>query len=194
MRPPVSNAMTQWHPLMPLIVSPGGMGDVRPLLLVDVDGPLHPFAANAPPPGFVEYRWRRAWRRRTVRRAWLNPAHGAALLDLARCTGAELAWVSSWEHEANTTVGPALGLPALPVVGVRAYDGHPDWKFGAVGRYAYGRPLAWLDDDFDLFPRARQAFLTRRTMTTALIPVDPATGITTDHLAAVAAALRPHPS
>jgi hypothetical protein len=163
---------------------------MTPLLLVDIDGPLNPFAARTPPPGYVQYQWRLSrWPRKSVRRAWLSPAHGAALLDLAGRTGAELAWVTSWEHDANTTVGPALGLPELPVVGVRAYDQHPDWKFGAVGRFAHGRPLAWLDDDFDLFPRARLAFQERRSTVTALIPVDPATGITCEHLTAVEAAL-----
>ncbi|KOX18830.1 hypothetical protein ADK67_35500 [Saccharothrix sp. NRRL B-16348] len=60
----------------------------------------------------------------------------------------------------------------------------------AVGRFARERPLVWLDDDFDLFPTARRAFLDRRRDPTALIAVDPATGITADHLAAVEVALR----
>jgi hypothetical protein len=101
----------------------------------------------------------------------------------------ELAWATTWEDRANTTVGPALGLPPLPVVGVRAYEGKAEWKFGAVGRFARERPLVWLDDDFDLFPTARRAFLDRRRDPTALIAVDPATGITADHLAAVEVAL-----
>lgn len=158
---------------------------------MDVDGPLHPFAARTPPHGYAEHRWRLSRWGRSVQRAWLNPEHGPALLALARRTGAELAWATTWEHRANTTVGPALGLPPLPVVGVRAYEGKADWKFGAVGRFARGRPLAWLDDDFDLFPTARRAFLDRRRDLTALIAVDPATGITADHLAAVEAALGP---
>lgn len=154
------------------------------MLLLDVDGPLNPFAAEIPPPGYVEHRWRVSrWRRKAVRRARLNPAHGAGLLALAERTGADLARASSWEDEANATVGPALGLPALPVVGVRAYDQHADWKYGAVGRFAAGRPLAWLDDDFDLFPSARQRFLERRGgIATALIAVDPAVGLTGRHL------------
>lgn len=163
---------------------------MKPLLLVDIDGPLHPFAARTPPEGYVEHRWRLSRWGRAVQRAWLNPEHGPALLAVAERTGAELAWATTWEHRANTTVGPALGLPSLPVVGVRAYEGKADWKFGAVGRFARGRPLAWLDDDFDLFPTARRAFLHRRRDVTALIAVDPATGITADHLAAADAALR----
>ncbi|WP_133908644.1 hypothetical protein [Actinophytocola oryzae] len=151
---------------------------------------MNPFAARTPPPGFVEHRWRLSrWRRNAVRRAWLNPAHGAALLGLAERTGAELAWATSWGQDANATVGAALGLPALPVVDVRAYDGHPDWKYGAVGRFARDRPLAWLDDDFDLFRNARKAFLARRSVVTALIPVDPSTGITAEYLTAAETAL-----
>lgn len=165
---------------------------MKPILLLDVDGPLNPFAAETPPLGYVEHEWRVSrWRRKAGRRAWLNPAHGAALLALAERTSADLAWVSSWEDEANATVGPALGLPALPVVGVRAYEQHPDWKYGAVGRFAAGRPLAWLDDDFELFPSARQRFLERRgRLATALIPVHPAKGIGPDHLTAAETALQ----
>jgi hypothetical protein len=49
------------------------------------------------------------------------------------------------------------------------------WKFRAVGRFAAGRPLAWPDDDFDLYPRERDAFLDRREEGTELVRVDPRT-------------------
>ncbi|WP_433262842.1 HAD domain-containing protein [Actinosynnema sp. CS-041913] len=164
-------------------------GDPKPLVLLDVDGPLNPWAAKAPPDGYVEFRWRLSrWSRKT-QHAWLNPAHGPALLDLAERVGADLAWATTWEDRANATIGPALGLPVLPVVGLRAYEGRPGWKYAAVGRFAAGRPLAWVDDDFGLFPSAREAFLQRRRDVTALIPVDPATGLTEEHFAAVAEAL-----
>ncbi|MEU6152712.1 HAD domain-containing protein [Actinosynnema sp. NPDC047251] len=163
---------------------------MRPLLLLDVDGPLNPWAAKTPPDGYVEHRWRLSrWRRRT-QHAWLNAAHGTALLDLAAHLDADLAWATSWEHRANTTVGPALGLPDLPVIGLRAYEGRPVWKYAAVGRFAAGRPLAWFDDDFDLYRSAREAFLARRREITALIAVDPATGLRVEHLRAAEDALR----
>ena len=47
-----------------------------------------------------------------------------------------------------------------------------------MARHAYARPLAWLDDDFDLRPAARSAFLDRRDAATLLVPVDPAVGMT----------------
>lgn len=106
---------------------------------------------------------------------------------MADRTGVELVWATSWGHRANSTVGPAIGLPALPVIefaGPHA-DDLPTWKYPAVARYAYGRPLAWLDDDFDLRAAARDAFLARRRAPTLLVPVDPSVGMTGSVLDAV---------
>lgn len=100
---------------------------------------------------------------------WLNPEHGVELNRL----GAQLVWATTREHKANTMIGPAIGLPNLPVITFGAEQASSSWKYAAVDRYAAGRPLAWLDDDFDLFPTARDGFL------------DPRTGITREHLTAV---------
>jgi hypothetical protein len=45
-------------------------------------------------------------------RVWLNPEHGRALLGL----GYELCWATTWMSDANTWIGPVLGLPELPFV------------------------------------------------------------------------------
>ncbi|SFW92439.1 hypothetical protein [Amycolatopsis australiensis] len=155
---------------------------MRPLILLDVDGPLSPWAAprHAKPAGYVEHPLRLSrWSRKRLR-IWLNPAHGPELLALAGTADAELAWATSWEHRANRQVGSAIGLPLLPVV---EFPGpQPAWKFGPVGRFAAGRPPAWFDDDFDLFPAARTAFLDRRAgLPTELIPVDAHTGLPDEH-------------
>lgn len=151
---------------------------MKPLLFVDIDGVLNPWAAPACPSGYAEHRWR-------TRKAWLSPAHGHALRRLARHV--DLVWASSWADDANTLAGAALGLPPLPTVtfaGPHA-DAGPDWKFPAVGRFAYGRPLVWFDDDFDLRPGAKDRFLRRRDLPTRLVPVDPAVGLTDAHFDAV---------
>jgi hypothetical protein len=155
---------------------------VRPLILLDVDGPLSPWAAprHAKPAGYVEQSLRLSrWSRKRLR-IWLNPAHGPALLALAGPANAELAWATSWEHRANRQVGPAIGLPPLPVIEFPAPAA--TWKFGPVARFAAGRPLAWFDDDFDLFPEARRQFVERRAdLPTELIPVDAHTGLASEH-------------
>jgi hypothetical protein len=124
---------------------------------------------------------------------WLNPAHGPLLLGLADRTGAELVWASTWGPAANSTVGAALGLPELAsinfVPGSALGDGQ--WKFPAVSRLAGDRPFAWFDDDFDLYPVAREAFVARRGAERArLVRVDPHVGITVAQLADVEEWLR----
>lgn len=162
-------------------------------MLLDVDGPLNPFAGSEDTRvGFVEHRIRLSrWNKRKVLRLWLNPALGPALLGMADRTGAQLAWATTWGHRANTVIGPAIGLPVLRVVEVG--DSGGGWKFPAVERFAAGRPLVWLDDDFDLYPVERDAFLGRRVgVQTELWRVDPRVGLTIDDVAAVEAWLGGH--
>ncbi|MFI6879853.1 hypothetical protein ACIBL6_41070 [Streptomyces sp. NPDC050400] len=126
---------------------------MRPLLLIDVDGPLNPYAA-APtrrPDGYRTHRmrpagWENPWEKPL--RVWLNPAHGPALQALPF----DLVWCTTWQAEANEWIGPHLGLPHLPVItwpdGARhePRDG-VFWKTGHVVDWAAGRPFAWIDDD-----------------------------------------------
>lgn len=176
------------------------------LLLLDVDGPLNPYAEkpHLRPPGYTTFRHTPtgAWlsgrdaRRHKGIRVWLNPDHGPALLAVADATGLELVWATTWLHEANNRIGPAIGLPTLPVIEFPLDDLEPDgggnrwrrdgtWKWSAVAAYAAGRPLAWLDDDHGnpLFAAARASFDHQRTgQPTLLCHVDPRTGVQATHL------------
>lgn len=119
----------------------------RPLVLIDVDGVLNPSLTAAE----RRRRYHRdGWRnyRADVAmgfRLFLNPAHGPMLERLARDTGAELAWGSTWEDDANVHVAPRLGLPPLPVAPVRGF-GH---KADGIVPWTRGRPFVWLDDEPD---------------------------------------------
>lgn len=136
----------------------------RPLLLIDVDGPLNPYTANPNrrPEGYQTHRmrpsgWQQPWQKPL--RVWLNPAHGPALQALPF----DLVWCTTWAAEANEWIAPHLGLPSLPVVpwdvdsapGPRhAQPGGTFWKTQYVVTWAQGRPFAWVDDDFDDVDRA----------------------------------------
>lgn len=161
----------------------------KPLLLLDVDGPLNPYRAKPErrPEGYTTHRLEGF-------RVWLNPDHGPLLLAFAAEHGVELAWATTWEHEANKSIGPNIGLPELPVVDLgwqRKFSGtiHTDnWKFDGVLAFAAGRPLAWLDDDFAHFRAEREWFENERGgAPTLLHHVDPAIGLTSTDLATVAA-------
>lgn len=120
----------------------------RPLLFLDVDGPLNPYAAQPErrPAGYTTIRV--ALRPGKPLRVWLHPEHGAALLALPF----ELCWATTWMDAANRWIAPVVGLPELPYVdfGTHLFAERPDgvhWKTEAIVAYAEGRPFAWVDDE-----------------------------------------------
>lgn len=137
-----------------------------PLLLIDIDGPLNPYAAKPErrPEGYTTHRMKPSvWVARhsplpaaLVRplRVWLNPGHGPQLLSMPY----ELVWATTWQHEANTMVGPHLGLPELPVIEWPELFAHRAdgtfWKTKEVVAWAAGRPFAWIDDEVTDIDRA----------------------------------------
>ncbi|WP_211222415.1 HAD domain-containing protein [Actinokineospora enzanensis] len=138
----------------------------RPLLFLDIDGTLLPFGPTdtrpaSPPPA-------------NPLLAGLDPTHGARLLALP----CDLMWATTWMHEANEILSPALGLPRLPVVDF------PDsldqdllhWKTRTLARTAATRPFIWLDDEITALDRT---WVSRHHPTQALLhPVDPSRGLT----------------
>ncbi|MBL1077277.1 hypothetical protein JK358_23020 [Nocardia sp. 2] len=103
---------------------------LRPLLFLDVDGPLLPFGGpNA----------------KTV-----DPHLG----PLLRALPCELVWATTWMDEANLHLTPILGLPTLPVMqwpdtpddGIDAWFGL-HWKTRALVDRAAGGAFVWVDDE-----------------------------------------------
>ncbi|MET7931217.1 hypothetical protein ABZT43_46720 [Streptomyces sp. NPDC005349] len=129
----------------------------RPLLFLDVDGPLNPYAAKPEkrPDGYTTLRVplddgahegdRGLSSRRRPLRVWLNPEHGRLLRRL----GFELCWATTWMGDANRWIAPVLGLPEVDFGDVLLQE-RPDgvhWKTGPLVDYANGRPFAWVDDE-----------------------------------------------
>lgn len=93
----------------------------RPLLLLDVDGPLLPFGdgLRSEPVGPAS----------DSHLARLDPQVGPRLVALS----CDLVWATTWEDEANAEIAPRLGLPQLPVVywpDPSAAQEHEDQWFG----------------------------------------------------------------
>ena len=116
----------------------------RPLLFLDVDGPLLPFGRSLQPGP-----------RETVdvpHLARLRLDAGPRLAELP-CT---LVWATTWLEDANTEIAPRLGLPDLPVVTWPEPTGTHEredqwlglcWKTRTLVTWAAGRPFAWVDDE-----------------------------------------------
>lgn len=161
------------------------MSERRPLLLIDVDGPLNPYAAKPTqrPEGYTTHRMMTdSWRARGARkplRVWLNPGHGPALTALPY----ELAWCTTWLDEANEWIGPHLGLPVLPVVPFQElWSPRSDgtfWKTWDVVRWAEGRPFAWIDDEITDTDREYVAGVHQGPA--LLLTISPRTGLLPEH-------------
>ncbi|GAA3265195.1 hypothetical protein Dvina_16480 [Dactylosporangium vinaceum] len=116
---------------------------MRPLLFLDVDGPLIPLhgrAAAADPAAASA-----AEHHGNPLLARLDPADGPRLLSL----GCDLVWATTWADDANAVLGPLLHLPPLPTVAwTGAGDAGPEhWKTRNLVAWAAGRPFVWVDDE-----------------------------------------------
>ncbi|MFC7245929.1 HAD domain-containing protein [Catellatospora aurea] len=114
----------------------------RPLLFLDVDGPLIPFgipvpAATTEPPLDDAH----------PLLARLDPGHGRLLAALP----CDLVWATTWLDDANEVIAPRLGLPRLPVVDWPDDEddspGRVHWKTRGLVAWAAGRAFVWVDDE-----------------------------------------------
>ncbi|MFC9247611.1 HAD domain-containing protein [Streptomyces sp. NPDC057136] len=157
---------------------------LRPLLFLDVDGPLIPFGASRQeyPDGYPTYETGHEVGMATSNPllARINPEHGPRLMALP----CDLVWATTWMHDANDSVSPQIGLPQLPVViwpepsnaDEQADRDGVHWKTRALVEWAAGRSFAWVDDEIT---GADRAWVSAHHQGQALLHrVDPRHGLT----------------
>lgn len=118
--------------------------NLRPVVLLDVDGNLLTFAdpendISDPRVAWVEYEQDGIVRYNPAMPGWI---HELSML-------AELRWLTSWNTEARTRLAPALGLPDFAVDEAKDFK-HPrlDFKEAAVAHHLRaGRRVVWIDDE-----------------------------------------------
>jgi len=148
----------------------------RPLLFLDVDGPLIPFGRSS-----GDYETFTDADSGNPLLSRVDPALGPRLPAL-EC---DLVWATTWLADANECVAPLLGLPPLPVLDFPDDDiPGPHWKTGPIVEWAAGRPFAWIDDETTDTDRAWVA--SHHPGPALLHTVDASTGLTGQDLTAIA--------
>lgn len=122
----------------------------------------------------------------------LNPGlHGPWISKLTEI--AEVVWATTWEHAANHSLAPLLGIEPLPV-GISVRTHKPDryqwktsdsigWKSQALEKAYDNRPLVWIDD---LNKYHGQSLAERRgSQPTLIVTCDEEQGLTPEHMETV---------
>lgn len=161
----------------------------RPVLFLDVDGPLIPFGPStgrlqAPVSGPAELP-----DEGNPLLGRLDRAVGPRLMAL----GCDLVWATTWMEEANEHVAARIGLPRLPVVEwpESSADVGPrglHWKTRPLVEWAGRRPFIWVDDEIGAVDRLWVA--ARHPAPSLLHRVDPAEGLTERDFSTLARWLR----
>jgi len=149
----------------------------RPILAVDIDGVISLFGAETPPD--------RSFTKLELVDGvphLISLPTGDRLRRLSEHF--ELAWASGWEDKANYYLPGLLGLPELPYVGFddAVAAGAAHWKLGPLEEFAAGRPLAWIDDNFD---QSCYQWAERREPPTLLVLTETHIGLEEAHVEAL---------
>jgi hypothetical protein len=157
----------------------------RPLLFLDVDGPLIPFGTRPgqTPGEFPTYQAVLEPPETTANPllARLNPEHGRRLSALP----CDLVWATTWMADANSEIAPRIGLPELPVVDWPDEEDHDGlhWKTRGLVEWAAGRSFVWVDDEIT---DAERTWVSARHQGQALLHrVDHRLGLTGDDFDAI---------
>ncbi len=149
----------------------------RPILAVDIDGVISLFGAEEKPD--------RAFTKLELVDGvphLISLPCGERLVRLSEHF--DLVWASGWEDKANFYLPVLLGLPELPHVtfdgAVAAGGAH--WKLGPLEEYGQGRPMAWIDDNFD---QSCYEWAEQREHPTLLVPTETHLGLEEAHVEAL---------
>jgi hypothetical protein len=141
----------------------------RPILAVDVDGVISLFGFDDPP-GKDEAKFELI----DGMVHCISLVAGRRLLELGEHY--DMVWATGWEDKANEYLPNILGIPELPHLTFdgAARFGSAHWKLGPLDEYSQGRPIAWIDDNFD---ESCYEWARGRKEPTLLVPTEPHLGL-----------------
>lgn len=118
---------------------------MKPKVYLDVDGVLNAVCLKPDLDVWPDYLNTRACGGRFC----YSPSVVRMIADWHEAEVAEVVWLTTWEHEAQT-LAQEIGLPHFEVAGPRREADFGWWKLAVVQRDVAadpGRPFVWIDDD-----------------------------------------------
>lgn len=163
----------------------------KPHLLLDVDGPLNPYAGGRnKPKGYVLHNMRpTGWESESLPalKVWLNPDHGKQLKKL----GYNIIWATTWAKDANKWISPHVGLPddletitwgTHELEGLKKPFSKLYWKTPEILTYMQknhpGEPFVWVDDE--AFKRDEKFLEDGLDCEVKVLTINPAKGLDED--------------
>lgn len=162
---------------------------MKPYLLLDVDGPLNPYAKRYDPDGglvrvFLDpINWEFSDNKsKNSIPVLLNPDHGAMLKRLSEYY--VLTWATMWEDLANTLLAPFYRIEPLPYItwtessAVRGMMRRLSPKTFDIEAYMLekGAPFVWVDDE----AFKRDEHLLQGSLDATVLTINPKWGLTPD--------------
>ena len=139
----------------------------KPLLLLDIDGVLNPWAAEVCPEGFEEHALFPGddlpVRVASVHGSWIRALEASF----------DIVWASAWGADCRL-LADLLSLPEYPFIAFPPAPFSPPDKVYAIEHFVGDRPCAWVDDEHS---DAGRRWAESRTATTLLLAIDPGVGM-----------------
>lgn len=148
-----------------------------PLLFLDVDGVLSPMSLGAPTWG--------DWK--IVEGSPFHLLLSRTMAARIAALGVDLAWLTTWQHDANRVVGALLGWPPHPVLEPGDPPAERWWKLGSIEAWLADdlRPFVWVDDELEARAPLIDPWAAELTVPHLLVSPDPDVGLTPDELATI---------
>jgi hypothetical protein len=149
--------------------------DPRPLLLIDVDGVVCPYAHELVDRASLEIEQAVLG----YSQVWLSRRIAGQLRRLGELF--QMIWCTAWEEHAAEYLGPYLALPDMPVIHFDEPLGEDGvhWKWPAIEAFVGARAFAWIEDEIGSVDLTRAQ---SRATPTLLVRVEGTRGLQDSHV------------
>jgi hypothetical protein len=158
----------------------------KPLWLLDIDGVINAYSYKNRPNRkekiFSEYtQYSVPSNHGMFYEFWVAQELTQKITEIHESKTVEIAWLTTWQSEANKNVASTLGLPTFPLAAQNNRLAYSPWKKeAALEALELNRPIIWSDDD-EIDKECKSLFKADELEHLLVIP-NPSLGLTPTHI------------